>query len=62
MVKLTSTNGKVQYNQDEWVVDTVADLEKIPKDYGGSGMGSTAFVIETSQVYMMNGEGKWVEI
>jgi len=44
--RLTATNGKSQYNQDEWVVDTVADLQNIPAKR--SDMGSTAFVIETS--------------
>ncbi len=62
MVRLTATNGKKQYNQDEWVVDTVADLDKIPERNGGSEMGSTAFVIKTSQVFMKDSEGKWVEI
>lgn len=60
MYKLTATNGKTLYNQDEWVVDKVADLEKIPKER--SNMGSTALVIETSQVFMLNGDGEWKEI
>lgn len=58
--RLTATNGKSQYNQQEWVVDTVADLQNIPTNR--SDMGSTAFVIETSQVFMLNSDGEWKEI
>lgn len=59
MIKLTSSNGDVSYDQDTWVVDTVADLKTIPLR---GGMGSTAFVIETSDVYMKNSKGQWVKI
>ena len=60
MYKLIVQNGKVQYNQDEWVVDTLQDLETIPKER--SNMGNTAFVIATAQVFMLNSEGEWVEL
>lgn len=61
MIQLTATNGKTSYNQDEYVVDAVEDLDEILK-HKSAAMGSTAFVIETSQVFMLNGEGEWKEI
>ena len=60
MFQLTAQNGKVSYNQDEWVVDTIQDLESIPKER--SSMGSTVFVIKTSQVFMLNSKKEWEEI
>ncbi len=59
MIKLSATNGQKQYDQDEWVVDTEADLENLPQR---SGMGSTVVVIETGKVYMKNSAGEWVEL
>ncbi len=47
MIKLTATNGKVQYNQDEYVIDTIDELDDILKTRS-SEMGSTCFVIATS--------------
>ena len=61
MIRLTATNGKAQYNQDEYVVDTVEELNEILKTRS-SEMGSTAFVIATSQVFMLNGNKEWKEI
>jgi hypothetical protein len=29
--KLISTNGQIQYNVDEYVIDSPNDLEKLPK-------------------------------
>ena len=59
MIKLMSTNGQVQYDHDEWAVDTVEDLKLLPRK---SGMGSVAIIISTGQVYMKNSEGEWVEL
>lgn len=59
MVKLIAQHGQELYDHQEWVVDTLSDLANLPKN---SGMGSTAFVIETSQVFMKNSKGEWVEV
>ena len=59
MIKLMSTNGQVQYDHDEWVVDKEEDLKLLPKK---SGMGSVAIVISTGKVYMKNSSGEWKEI
>ena len=59
MIKLTSSNGNVQYNVNEYVCDKVEDIETLPKN---CAMGSTCVVISTTEVYMMNGEKKWVKL
>ena len=57
--KLMSTNGQVQYNIDEYVIDTPADLEKLPKK---CAMGSAALCLSNGAVYMKDSEGNWKEI
>ena len=59
MIKLMSTNGQVQYDHDEWVVDKEEDLKLLPRK---SSMGSAAIVISTGKVYMKNSSGEWEEI
>lgn len=56
--KLISTNGDIQYNINEYVVDTPEDLEKLPN----CAMGSSALCLSNSSVYIKNSKGKWVEI
>ncbi len=58
-VFLISSNGKPTYGINEYVIDTVADLETLPTD---CGTGSIAFCIATSDVYMKNSSGEWVSI
>lgn len=67
------TDKKETYKNYEFTVDTVADISSLPTtSAGGSNElayitdpikpGSTAFVIATSAVYMLNGSGEWVAI
>lgn len=69
----TLTNKIDMYKQYEFVVDTAEDLADLPTtEEGGSGdlayisepikPGSTAFVIATSAVYMLDGSGEWTAI
>lgn len=44
----------------EFVIDTVADLANLPKDFNTVSIGSAAICLENSEVYMLNSEGKWV--
>lgn len=60
MQKLFSHEGDISYNIKEWVCDTPEDLANLPS--GSMAMGSTAFIISTSELYMLNSEGKWVKI
>ena len=59
MIGITKTSGRITYGLKEYVVDSPTDIDSLPKD---DAMGSTAFVIETGDVYMLNGYGEWVKI
>ena len=56
---MTSTNGQIQYNVNEYVVDTPDDLEKIPPS---AAMGSAALCLSNGSVYMKDSKGQWKEI
>lgn len=58
MHRLYSHEGDVSYGIKEWVCDTPEDLTSLPV----SEMGSTAFVISSSEVYMLNSDREWVKI
>lgn len=60
MHKLFSHEGEVTYNTREWICDTPEDLQNLPSD--STAMGSTAFIISTSELYMLNGEGRWIRV
>jgi len=57
--RLISTNGDIQYNVNEYVVDEPEDLNSLPK---GCVMGSSALCLSNGSVYIKNSKGKWVEI
>ena len=57
--KLMSTNGQVQYNIDEFVIDTPEDLKKLPKR---SAMGSVALCLSNGAVYIKDSKGDWKEV
>lgn len=59
MIKLISANGDIQYDVNEYVIDTPEDLMNMPKD---CAMGSIAIVVSTSEVYMKNSAGEWVKL
>ena len=53
-------DDNVSYGVNEYVCDSVADLDSLPK----CSPGSTAIVLEPGNtgVYMKNSEGKWVKL
>lgn len=59
MVGIMKNGGRVTYDLNEYVVDAESDIELLPRNVA---MGSTAFVIETGNVYMMNSKKEWVKI
>lgn len=59
MIGIMKDAGKVTYGLKEYVVDTAAEVDLLPTD---CAMGSTCFVIATSEVYILNGEKVWVKI
>lgn len=42
--------------------DTVDDLQEILKDRHYNEQGTAALVIETAEVYMLNGKREWVKL
>ena len=59
MITKTPHSGHVAYGLQEFMIDTVNDLNYLPVD---APMGSTAFCIETGSVYVLNGKGEWKEV
>lgn len=59
MINLYSQNGDVQYNIREYIVDTEDEIANLPK---GAAMGSTALVLSTAELFMLDGQGEWVKI
>lgn len=61
MINVVSSKGVVDYGHKEFILDTPEDLNNLPK-FQDCSPGSTAFIISTSQVYMKNGQGEWLEV
>lgn len=59
MVGIMKQNGRPAYNLMEYVIDTEDDIKSLPKEVA---MGSTAFIIDTGDVVMLNGKKEWVKI
>ena len=59
MIGIMKDAGKVTYGLKEYVVDTAAEVDLLPTN---CAMGSSAFVIETGEVYILNSEKVWVKI
>lgn len=60
MINILSQNGHTTYGLKEYVLDTPEDLKYLPIE--GNKPGSTAFIISTCQVFMLNSKGEWKEI
>ena len=61
MISRISQGGQIQYGVYDFVLDSTADLVSLP-GLDHIKAGSTAFVIETSQYYMINHAGAWVKV
>lgn len=59
MVGLMKNSGHVTYGLKEYVVDKEEEVDLLPLD---GVMGSTVFVIETGNVFMLSGKKEWVKI
>lgn len=55
---VTASNGKIGYNVKHYIVDEFDDMKKLPTS---AAAGSTAFVVLTSQSFMLNNKREWVE-
>lgn len=60
MYSTIKRSDDIGYNVNEYVCDSVADLDSLPR----CAPGSTAVVLEegNTAVYMKNPEGKWVKL
>lgn len=56
---LNKQSNRIDYNVREYICDTEADIADIPTN---CAPGSTIFVIETSNLYMLNTKGEWIQI
>lgn len=62
MISIYSQNGEVEYRVTEYTLDTPDDLEQLKIMGKNAAPGSSAFVIATSEVYMLNNQREWVKI
>ena len=60
MYSMIKRDDNVTYNVNEYMCDTIADLDSLPR----CAPGSTAIILEEGNavVYMKNTEGKWVKM
>ena len=59
MINIRHSSGKVAYGVQDFVLDTYEDLQNLKAD---CAPGSTAFIIATSEKYMLNSHKVWVQI
>jgi hypothetical protein len=62
MISIYSQNGEVEYRVTEYTLDSEADLKQLKIIGKNAAPGSSAFVIATSEVYMLNNQREWVKI
>ena len=60
MISIGANRNRKAYGIKHYNIDTEDELNKI--DVSREVMGTTAFVIETSQRYMLNGSQEWKKI
>jgi hypothetical protein len=60
MYSIIRRDESIAYNVNEYMCDSVADLNSLPR----CAPGSTAIVLEENNVavYMKNTEGEWVKL
>jgi hypothetical protein len=59
MINLYKHDGEVLYGIKEFLLDSPEDLSQLPTNVK---TGSTALIISSSALYMLNGNKQWVEI
>jgi len=57
MINLYKQDGETLYGVKEYILDSPNDVSDLPVDIRP---GSTALVITTSDIYMLNGDKKWI--
>lgn len=63
MISIYSQNGEVEYKVTDFILDSTEDLSKLQEKYSKTcGPGSSALILETSDVYMLSGQREWVKL
>ena len=62
MYGITRENNERVYGLKQFVVDTESDIATLPTLDSTLVPGSTAFVIATSDTYMLNNKRSWVKL
>lgn len=57
---LKQQSSRLDYSYKEYILDKEKDLDEVP--IIGCAPGSVCFVIETSDVYMLNSNKEWKKI
>ena len=60
MAYLVKQGSRTDYNYKEYILDKEEDLDEVP--ITGCAPGSTCFIIETSDAYMLNSNKEWKKI
>lgn len=60
MISIGANGDKIAYGIKHYNIDTESELATINPAH--EVMGTTAFVIESSKYYMLNGSKTWIEI
>lgn len=62
MYGIRAEHGRTKYGVYDLVFNTEAEFNPNVAPHSGMMPGSTAFIIESSETYMLNTKGKWVLI
>ena len=57
---IASNSGKIHYAINHFICDSASDIPDLPIDL--IWVGSTAYIIDSGDTYMFNGQKKWVKI
>lgn len=61
MISLYRQDGETLYGIKEFILDSEDDVKDLPT-HSKVHVGSTALVIPTGTLYMLNGSHEWVEV
>lgn len=57
MIKILSQNGKIAYGVKEYIIDKKEELNTYNFQ---CDTGSSVFIIETQETYILNGKNEWI--
>lgn len=61
MISLYRQDGETLYGIKEFLLDSEDDVKNLPVD-PKVHVGSTALIIPTGTLYMLNGSRQWIEV